>query len=633
MLCRAESGNDSPSLAGVVEVVQSFKEMQSCRVRAYRELDVAHKSLLANPTAVDAYVASTHLISQAMENVNIHVRSCIDTLQLRPREDLVSATFIDIIQRIQLAEREKLEATVKMYTAGRGSDDDDDDAETEAQLRKRIEEVVERINEGMMELQAEYPNFARDAPADTPDNFPPSSLLGKRIARIESVLLQITAPPPMGVSFSDRRKLLSNSGSEYCATASEIVDWVMANCRCLSREEALGFMQVMLEYGYLICCDASERMRDDDSLVTVQAPNMWACALWQPSEGEDYASYLLRRSRRLEISRIPLRNFEVEQLLYLHEKYRETWDTVIETRVQEQMSMLAGFSRDESRTFDLQEFGFWTYHFPSPKQTVIENDRTVRAEKNSGNTEAAYEEAAKPSERLLQHWQSKNQQLSQILQSGTLVSVSESASSLRNFTELFRDRDPLLTTLRFTIVQNPFHTNKPRNSDISGSGRRAKRKLTVSDIRIWVNVFSGLLEDPEGLNCFRDFLAKDNETARLEFWEAVQGLNTISTRQEFVAESIRIYELHIAKGSLKEIKSIFTNTKMTLLEQFSCAENLENLPYNVFDEAEEQVYKLMKTNSWERFRVSNYLLEFFKSRVKRKVNSAYMNPEMLILRK
>lgn len=59
----------------------------------------------------------------------------------------------------------------------------------------------------------------------------------------------------------------------------------MANCRCLSREEALGFMQVMLEYGYLICCDASERMRDDDSLVTVQAPNMWACALWQPSEG------------------------------------------------------------------------------------------------------------------------------------------------------------------------------------------------------------------------------------------------------------------------------------------------------------------------------------------------------------
>lgn len=91
-----------------------------------------------------------------MENVNIHVRSCIDTLQLRPREDLVSATFIDIIQRIQLAEREKLEATVKMYTAGRGSDDDDDDAETEAQLRKRIEEVVERINEGMMELQAEY---------------------------------------------------------------------------------------------------------------------------------------------------------------------------------------------------------------------------------------------------------------------------------------------------------------------------------------------------------------------------------------------------------------------------------------------------------------------------------------------
>jgi hypothetical protein len=178
-----------------------------------------------------------------------------------------------------------------------------------------------------------------------------------------------------------------------------------------------------------------------------------------------------------------------------------------------------------------------------------------------------------------------------------------------------------------TEINNPFHHS-------TSASFKTKRKITVNDVRIWVNSFSALLKDEEGIACFRKYSYQAMDlNHELEFWETLQSLIIIATRDEFVSASSQIYKLHIAKGSSKEVKSIYTKTRQQLIQQFTHPNVLESLPYDVFYDAEEQVYQLMIANSFERFKTSLYLQEYVKARVKRPKGMKFQTPESLIVRK
>lgn len=112
------------------------------------------------------------------------------------------------------------------------------------------------------------------------------NLLQRRLMRIEATLRKMTSATSE-LLFTDRKKLLSKVQNEYCCPASEIIDWLTNpnNAEFFSREEAVGYMQVMLEYGYVISCEFLEKFKDDDSFYTIQSPNMWYTDTWHPSEG------------------------------------------------------------------------------------------------------------------------------------------------------------------------------------------------------------------------------------------------------------------------------------------------------------------------------------------------------------
>jgi hypothetical protein len=106
-----------------------IKELTSShRVRAYKQLDTAHKSYLINPSKSDAFINSTHVITQAFQNINLHIGHLVSLLEKLGEEGLGG-----IVKSVQECEKEKLEATVKLYS-GEGDE-------------RNLEPIVEKINE------------------------------------------------------------------------------------------------------------------------------------------------------------------------------------------------------------------------------------------------------------------------------------------------------------------------------------------------------------------------------------------------------------------------------------------------------------------------------------------------------
>jgi hypothetical protein len=127
--------------------------------------------------------------------------------------------------------------------------------------------------DGINVISKMYPSYISRPLMSTLPN-----LVSKRIERIEALIKRMTSPNS-SLHFTNRAK-----SSSFSCPSSEIISWLILNDAYFSRLEAMTTMQTMLEYGYLIYCDTSDKIRDDDSLVTMQAPNMW-CTDWSPSEG------------------------------------------------------------------------------------------------------------------------------------------------------------------------------------------------------------------------------------------------------------------------------------------------------------------------------------------------------------
>lgn len=211
----------------------------------------------------------------------------------------------------------------------------------------------------------------------------------------------------------------------------------------------------------------------------------------------------------------------------------------------------------------------------------------------------------------------------QSLELGSLHPVSRCVNSLKEYCILYKTKDPFIHET--SELSNPWHHG-------TSASYKANEKVILSDIQLWVNSFSGLLKDPNGLACFRAFTIHESAVENLEFWEAVEGLSSTSTREQFTIEAVRIYETHIKKSAIGEVKGIYVKTKEMLKQQF-LPENLKLLPYNCFNDAQNQVYHLMQNDSYHRFRTSHYFLEYFKQKIKNKPKGEYITPEMLIIKR
>ncbi|KAL5963925.1 Regulator of G-protein signaling 6 [Taenia solium] len=119
-------------------------------------------------------------------------------------------------------------------------------------------------------------------------------------------------------------------------------------------------------------------------------------------------------------------------------------------------------------------------------------------------------------------------------------------------------------------------------------------------VRLWATSFDNLLWDPSGCQAFKAFLEKEFSSENLRFWLSVNAYQFTSVSNLKVA-SQRIYEEFLGPNAPSEI-NIDCNTRV------STAKAVKNPSWYVFLEAKQQIYKLMKSDSYARFlRSDDYL--------------------------
>nr|XP_023014758.1 regulator of G-protein signaling loco isoform X2 [Leptinotarsa decemlineata] len=135
----------------------------------------------------------------------------------------------------------------------------------------------------------------------------------------------------------------------------------------------------------------------------------------------------------------------------------------------------------------------------------------------------------------------------------------------------------------------------------------------------WAQSFEKLLEDSLGLHMFAEFLKKEFSAENIYFWTACERFKKLPPGIEKQAEARRIYEQHLSVGSLEAVNVDSQGRQFT--EQV-----LQEMNNNMFDQAQKQIFNLMKFDSYPRFLKS----DIYKQCLLGEVDKATIDTRLLL---
>lgn len=350
----------------------------------------------------------------------------------------------------------------------------------------------------------------------------------RRITRIQAVITEMTKRGST-LYFSQRK----GSAYNFSTTGEEIQVWLEKALGFSGKTEAAGFLRIMQKHGFLISTDFF-RGFTPDGLYTIQAPTLWPNESWRPIE-EDYLCYLLRRANGSKAVSFPLAPYEEERLAYFLREYEDTdkWEYLMERAVK-QDELLQNLGA-KAIQFKVQEFGFWDFYCPHVERIDISfASMSSRLEDSIRNRDAL--KNATQHENFT-HLTRMISQYRISLRSEQLT-IGEASSKLVDYSDLMQGIDPLVNT---EGVDNVWHKTIWRTI----------QQPTIAHVRIWVNEFKLLLQDPLGFALFYDF---DKGTTRNygEFKRKTLQLSELAPARLRIA-AFEIYQEFIRKGSPKEL--------------------------------------------------------------------------------
>lgn len=120
--------------------------------------------------------------------------------------------------------------------------------------------------------------------------------------------------------------------------------------------------------------------------------------------------------------------------------------------------------------------------------------------------------------------------------------------------------------------------------------------VTQTDGRVsrWALGFDKLMEDPAGLGCFKEFLKKEFSDENIVFWIACENFRNLTNFEELKIEGENIFHNHLAPDAPMPV-NIDSNAVKDAEEQ------LQNPNCDMFHLQQQQVYTLMKFDSYPRF--------------------------------
>ncbi|XP_058843342.1 regulator of G-protein signaling 6 isoform X2 [Acipenser ruthenus] len=432
-----------------------------------------------------------------------------------------------------------------------------------------------------------------------PDDDSPNMIVYRKI---EDIIYRIQDDKAGGVPIRTVKSFLSKIPS--VVTGADIVQWLMKNLIIEDPGEAIHLGSLIAAQGYLFpISDHVLTLKDDGTFYRFQAPYFWPSNCWEP-ENTDYAIYLCKRTMQNK-ARLELADYEAENLARLQRAFARKWEFIF-MQAEAQVKVDRKKDKTERKILDSQERAFWDVHRPVPGcvNTTEMDIRKCRRMKNPqkvkksvyGVTEDSQTQSPVHTPVQPQRKTTKEDVQKQITFLNTqldrhCMKMSKVAESLMTYTEQFLDFDPFLTM--------PDPSNPWISDDITFWELEASKEPGQQRVKRWGFSLDEALMDPVGRDQFLKFVESEFSSENLRFWLAVQDLK----RRPLQAVSARVQEIwqeFLAPGAPSAINLDSHSYERT-------SQNMKDPGRYSFEDAQEHIYKLMKSDSYARFlRSSTY---------------------------
>uniref|UniRef100_A0A8C5CUE1 Regulator of G protein signaling 6 n=1 Tax=Gadus morhua TaxID=8049 RepID=A0A8C5CUE1_GADMO len=492
--------------------------------------------------------------------------------------------------------------------------------------------------------------------------------------KIEDVVMRIQDEKAGGVTIRTVKSFLSKIPS--VVSGADIVQWLMKNLTIEDSAEAIHLGSLIAAHGYLFpISDHVLTLKDDGTLYRFQSPYFWPSNCWEP-ENTDYAIYLCKRTMQNK-ARLELADYEAENLARLQRAFARKWEFIF-MQAEAQVKIDRKKDKAERKILDSQERAFWDVHRPVPGcvNTTEMDIRKCRRERNPHRVKKSVygvsdenqsqpspahipsQPTRKPTKEDVQkevtfslRWSTDLSSLRRpllpppssitpdtseipsdepspylafplhsiyplsplplpLLQITFLniqldrhcLKVSKVADSLMGYTEQFQEYDPFVS---LTEPSNPWISDDSSFWDLEASKDPSQQR-----VKRWGFSMEEALKDPVGRDQFLKFLESEFSSENLRFWLAVQELKR-RPLQEVASRAQEIWQEFLAEGAPSSINLDSHSYERT-------SQNLKDPGRYSFEDAQEHIFKLMKSDSYARFLRSNIYQDLLLARKKGK---------------
>ncbi|KAK7904952.1 hypothetical protein WMY93_017559 [Mugilogobius chulae] len=418
----------------------------------------------------------------------------------------------------------------------------------------------------------------------------------QRFGLIEDIVTRIQDEKAGGVSIRTVKSFLSKIPS--VVSGADIVQWLMKNLNIEDPAEAIHLGSLIAAHGYIFpISDHVLTLKDDGTLYRFQSPYFWPSNCWEP-ENTDYAIYLCKRTMQNK-ARLELADYEAENLARLQRAFARKWEFIF-MQAEAQVKIDRKKDKAERKILDSQERAFWDVHRPVPGcvNTTEMDIRKCRREKTPHRVKKSVygvpddgqsqpspvhlssQPARKPTKEDVQ----KEISFLNIQLDRHCMKVSKVADSLMSYTEQFMDEDTAFWDME------------------------ASKDPNQQRVKKWGFSLEEALKDPAGRDMFLKFLESEFSSENLRFWLAVQDLKR-RPLQEVSSRAQEIWQEFLAEGAPSSINLDSHSYERT-------SQNLKDPGRYSYEDAQEHIFKLMKSDSYARFLRSNIYQDLLLARKK-----------------
>ncbi|XP_074076542.1 regulator of G-protein signaling 7 isoform X5 [Macrotis lagotis] len=377
-----------------------------------------------------------------------------------------------------------------------------------------------------------------------------------------------------GIPIRTVKSFLSKIPSVF--SGSDIVQWLTKNLTIEDPVEALHLGTLMAAHGYFFpISDHVLTLKDDGTFYRFQTPYFWPSNCWEP-ENTDYAVYLCKRTMQNK-ARLELADYEAESLARLQRAFARKWEFIF---MQAEAQAKVDKKRDkiERKILDSQERAFWDVHRPVPG-CVNTTEVDIKKSSRMRNPHKTRKSVYGLQNDIRSH-------------SPTHTPIPETKPPTE---------DELHQQIKYWQIQLDRHRLKM--SKVADSKEPGQQR-----VKRWGFGMDEALKDPVGREQFLKFLESEFSSENLRFWLAVEDLKKRTIR-EVPTRVQEIWQEFLAPGAPSAINLDSKSYDKT-------TQNVKEPGRYTFEDAQEHIYKLMKSDSYPRFIRSSAYQELLQAKKK-----------------